>query len=140
MLSSQTTGYTRMLPVCTGGSPGHQRHGPDGLSSGQPGHEFSGTGPPGMAWAVPGLTTPGTAPNSNTAVASPTNSRFMARSLRPARASTGDGKVSVSLLEDPWNLSRLAGRSLEKCANWGGSSLLTGERGVRARTEPTQKE
>ena len=29
-LLSQTTGYTRILPVCTGGSPGHQRHGPEG--------------------------------------------------------------------------------------------------------------
>src|SRR5882757_573212 len=113
MLSSQTTGYTRMLPVCTGGSPGHQRHGPDGLSSGQPGQAFSGTGPPGIASAIAGHTTPGTAPSKNTAVASPTNSRFMARSLRSAGVLTGDGKVSVSLLEDPWKLGRFAERSLK---------------------------
>ncbi|MGY4649096.1 hypothetical protein ACVWWN_002892 [Mycobacterium sp. URHB0021] len=33
------------LPACTGGSPGHQRQGPEGLSSGQPGQLPSGTGP-----------------------------------------------------------------------------------------------
>ncbi|MDT5363092.1 MAG: hypothetical protein QOC69_4854 [Mycobacterium sp.] len=83
MFASQTTGYTRRLPVCTGGSPGHQRHGPDGLSSGQPGQALSGTGAPGRAWAVPGPTTPATLPASSTAVASPTTSRFTGGRLFP---------------------------------------------------------
>jgi len=79
-----------------------------------------------MAWAIAGLTHPGTAPSSNTAVASPTNSRFMIGSLRQAGVLTGDGKVSVSLLEDPWKLGRLAERSI-KSVRIGCSSLLTGD-------------
>ncbi|OMC50377.1 hypothetical protein A5745_04870 [Mycobacterium sp. IS-2888] len=65
--------------MCTGAIPGHQRHGPAGWSSGQPGQAWlsSGTGP-GWAWAVPALiaTTPATPPHSSAAVDKPTIVRF----------------------------------------------------------------
>jgi hypothetical protein len=74
-LVSQTTGYTRMLPVCTGGSPGHQRHGPEGLSGGHPGQLPSGTGPPGRAWAGPAVRpTPAIATLSD--ISAPAANRF----------------------------------------------------------------
>jgi hypothetical protein len=61
------------------GIPGHQRHGPDGLFSGQPGQEPSGAGPPGKAWATP-APTPRVAspkhPDVATVAANPAN-RFM---------------------------------------------------------------
>ena len=82
---SQTTGFTRRLPVCTGGSPGHQRHGPAGWSSGQPGQDC-GAGP-GWASVVPAPITPATPPHSSTVVANPTISRFINLGLSSAAAS-----------------------------------------------------
>jgi hypothetical protein len=75
---SHTTGFIFWLPVRTGESPGHQRHGPNGLSGGHPGQLFIGNSPPGKAAAVlppaPTLAIP-SPPNIIKPVVNPTNAR-----------------------------------------------------------------
>src|SRR6516165_9753521 len=92
-----------MLPVCTGPIPGHQRHGPDGLSFGQPGQAPSRGARTGCAWVVPAAGPKGASPrlpDTSRAVPNDLIRCFIVGPLDEGAPRAGHAEVAADALED----------------------------------------